>query len=518
MAIGKWILGRGKTIETDQNGYPERIAGIHTDITDEKKLEMSLRESEETYRNIVANCNEGIVLINQDGIVCEWNSALERITGIHKTESIGNHIIEIHDRLLTPERKTLVNQKWLYLSIDELIEQITSSSSRIKTETICSVDGSIIDLHISFFTFTINSHKMVGSIVRDITQQNRMQSTLQQYRMAVEESEELIIAVDLDYRLIFANKSYLRYWNYTSDQIIGKQLYEIVGDEVFYKYIKPHLDLCFHGNLAHTLFLRNYPILGERWMDSDYFPLREPDGKITGAVTMIRDCTEQKRAEREQTILLEQLHEAIADGMVTLDDKGIILKLNESAERLLSIHKEDVIAKELNLVIPPEYKLVADSLLDSICQDEFVREKEVEGVSPNGVCWTYNLNITPLRTGITNLSILIIRDITRLRQLEQEITKKNPCGGIIGKSVVMNKIFDLIRNLADLPTTVLIEGESGTGKELAASALHEIGCRCSQPFIRVNCAALPESLLETELFGHVRGCFYRSHPKQTRAV
>lgn len=79
--------------------------------------------------------------------------------------------------------------------------------------------------------------------------------------------------------------------------------------------------------------------------------------------------------------------------------------------------------------------------------------------------------------------------------------------GIISRSAAMQEIFSQIRKVADLKTTILVLGESGTGKELVARALHQTGCRAQKPFVAVNCGAIPENLLESELFGHVRGAF-----------
>ena len=94
-----------------------------------------------------------------------------------------------------------------------------------------------------------------------------------------------------------------------------------------------------------------------------------------------------------------------------------------------------------------------------------------------------------------------------MADLKGGIKRKSRFGKIIGKSDSMQAIYALIQDLADLPATVLITGESGTGKELVAEALHTIGQRRNKPFIKVNCAALSESVLESELFGHVKGAF-----------
>ncbi len=96
------------------------------------------------------------------------------------------------------------------------------------------------------------------------------------------------------------------------------------------------------------------------------------------------------------------------------------------------------------------------------------------------------------------------REIARLRR---EVHKEYSFHQILGKSKPMQEVFDLIRRVADSPTNVLITGESGTGKELVAKAIHYNSDRRHAPFVPVNCAAIPEALLESELFGHVKGAF-----------
>ncbi len=94
-----------------------------------------------------------------------------------------------------------------------------------------------------------------------------------------------------------------------------------------------------------------------------------------------------------------------------------------------------------------------------------------------------------------------------VQQLRQQVNREFAFQQILGKSKPMREIFDLIRRVADSQTNILISGESGTGKELVAKAVHFNSQRKSKPFVPINCAAIPEQLLESELFGHVRGAF-----------
>jgi DNA-binding NtrC family response regulator len=110
--------------------------------------------------------------------------------------------------------------------------------------------------------------------------------------------------------------------------------------------------------------------------------------------------------------------------------------------------------------------------------------------------------------------LLIIKRLLRMRQLEEEnielrkkIQERFGLEGLVGKSPPMLKIYDLIETVSQTDTTVLIQGESGTGKEMVANAIHLQSSRKNGAFIKVNCAALPETLLETELFGHEKGAF-----------
>ncbi len=105
------------------------------------------------------------------------------------------------------------------------------------------------------------------------------------------------------------------------------------------------------------------------------------------------------------------------------------------------------------------------------------------------------------------LVAIILEDMTELNTLRRRLKTDQSFAGIIGRDAKMQELFETIRDVSEIDVPVLIQGESGTGKELVAAAIHNEGIRANKPFVPVNCGALPEGLLESELFGHVKGSF-----------
>ncbi|MBI3107787.1 MAG: sigma-54-dependent Fis family transcriptional regulator, partial [Candidatus Rokubacteria bacterium] len=114
---------------------------------------------------------------------------------------------------------------------------------------------------------------------------------------------------------------------------------------------------------------------------------------------------------------------------------------------------------------------------------------------------------------LDEIHVIIRRALERKRlrdenlYLRKQLETQHRFDNIVGKSARMAEIFDTIRKIADSPSTVMVSGESGTGKELVARAIHFNSQRRSKPFVSVNCGAIPEALMESELFGHVKGAF-----------
>ncbi len=233
-------------------------------------------------------------------------------------------------------------------------------------------------------------------------------------------------------------------------------------------------------------------------LDSNENPIR--------LVGTIQDITERKRLELERIMLEEELRNTVSDGVITVATDGTISNLNKSALRLFQVNRDEAVGHSLETVLSAQYFSFLDIVRQSLNTQRYIRYFQIQGVK-KGQQWTYLINVTPLKGIKGGGAVIVIRDISRLRALEFEMAERYAFHNMIGKSAAITKVFETIRQLADIDATVLIQGASGTGKELVANALHCFGNRKNSPLVKVNCSALSETLSESELFGHVRGAF-----------
>ncbi len=216
----------------------------------------------------------------------------------------------------------------------------------------------------------------------------------------------------------------------------------------------------------------------------------------------------EREKEQYQTHL-EAIFRSVEDAIITVDNNMHVLQANDALERICGLKPGVILGERIegigNECCRQCWKVLEDSLKTKRSVKEFMIECNHRKRSGQVVV----INISPLKKsdGIQIGAVVIIRDITRLSTLEKELQDRHQFHNIIGRNKRMQEIYTLLEDLKEIDTTVLITGPSGTGKELIAQAIHFNGVRASNPFVVVNCSALTESLLESELFGHVKGAF-----------
>jgi PAS domain S-box-containing protein len=215
--------------------------------------------------------------------------------------------------------------------------------------------------------------------------------------------------------------------------------------------------------------------------------------------------TEQDLTPRE----LEAILDSLVEGLVLLDAARRVRGINRAACDMLGIDRQRALREDCHGLFGEKFCSQAATIRDSVergCSAENVLARLD---MPDGRPKVLHLSAKPLPRddGHPPGSLVVFRDVTELVELREDLARRYRLHNIVGKSKPMQEVFRLIEEVADSDATVLIEGESGTGKELVARAIHYLSPRADGPFVAVNCSALAEGVLESELFGHVRGAF-----------
>lgn len=206
----------------------------------------------------------------------------------------------------------------------------------------------------------------------------------------------------------------------------------------------------------------------------------------------------------------ESVLESISDGVFAVNENWRISFFNRAAEEITGIPKEDALGK-----------LCSEVFKSSLCEGDCALKRTLESDSPtiNRSCFIIDADGEQIPVSVSTAVLRdskgniiggaeTFRDLSEIEALRDALKERsNQVGRFSSHSPVMRNLFELIPAVASSNTTVLIEGETGTGKELLARTIHEMGPRAAAPFVAINCGALPDTLLESELFGYKKGAF-----------
>lgn len=217
----------------------------------------------------------------------------------------------------------------------------------------------------------------------------------------------------------------------------------------------------------------------------------------------------KKSKENRSLTPTETILESISDGVFTVDLDWRVTSFNRAAEEITGVSKTEAIGS-----------LCSDVLRSSMCGSDCALRQTIETGKPVIGKSCYIIKADGSRVPISVSTAVLkdgeggftggaetFRDLSEVEALRQELQGKFRLGNISSRSPVMQRVLEAIPAIAASPSTVLILGETGTGKELVARMLHDLSPRRRGPFVAVNCGALPDSLLESELFGYKAGAF-----------
>ncbi len=355
----------------------------------------------------------------------------------------------------------------------------------------------------------------VSDLVTGFTKE--LNNVLDRFNTIVESVHNGVLAID--------EQGYIRIYNKTAEQllgqpqevVLGKHILEAIPDTALLKVLqsgKPQYNQKMQ--LKNGTVLTNCtPVIKEQ--------------RIVGAVAVLQDISALEAASQELSVVkqlnkeLDAIIDAVYDGLYIADGRGYTTRINKSYERITGIKAEEVIGRHMQ-------ELVNEKIYSESVTLRILREKRR---TPLTIIHTVKGKKQLLVTGNPVLNeqgniisvVTTVRDISELVHLKDELEKSHRLAkryqlgleelkrhhdrpsGLVYQCKAMQQVVSVAQKVAQVDANVLLLGETGVGKELLAKEIHLSGPRADGPFITVNCAAIPETLLESELFGYEKGAF-----------
>jgi len=325
----------------------------------------------------------------------------------------------------------------------------------------------------------------------------------------------LIFHSSHDGMIVIDEYAYITDMNESAAQLLGVDKDEVIGRHIL--SVLPSSGLPRVLETRQTEFHQEVELANGKKIIATRIPIIDDSGKLFGALAVFKDITELVALAEEITdlkeirMMLEAIIHSSEEAISVVDENGNGILINPAYTRLTGLTEEDVIGK-------PATADIAEG--ESMHMQVLKTRRPVRGarmkVGPKNR--DVIVNVAPIIVdGVLKGSVGVIHDVSEIQRLTAELNRarqiirtleaKYSFADIIGESEEMKVAIEQAKLAAKTPATILLRGESGTGKELFAHAIHNASDRKYNKFIRVNCAAIPETLLESELFGYEEGAF-----------
>ncbi|TCJ85873.1 UNVERIFIED_ORG: PAS domain S-box-containing protein [Bacillus cereus] len=335
----------------------------------------------------------------------------------------------------------------------------------------------------------------------------KLEEQTQQGDLILNSTHDGMIVIDREGQVRLFNKSAERIIGYKKEDAVGKYILEVIPTSKLLRIIRTK-----QIEVNYELTLEN-----EKKIITTRIPILKEGGEVQGAFAIFKDITEVVDLAEEVTdlkeiqTLLEAIINSSEEAISVVDEKGRGLVINPAYTKLTGLTEEDIIGK------PATTDIVEG---ESMHMKVLRTRRAVRGIHMKIGQKKRDVivNVAPVIVdGILKGSVGVIRDVSEIQKLTNELNRarqiirtleaKYSFDDIVGNSDETTAAIEQAKLGANTPATVLLRGESGTGKELFAHAIHNGSNRKYNKFVRVNCAAISETLLESELFGYEEGAF-----------
>jgi PAS domain S-box-containing protein len=321
-----------------------------------------------------------------------------------------------------------------------------------------------------------------------------------------------VFTVDIERRITSFNETVQRLTGFSEKEVIGKKCYE-----VFFS------DLC-HGQCMYSDAVKtsgkplafDMEVFDEtgsrRHITKLVSPLLSSSGEVTGCIEIFQDLSAYSELldrirydEHRLKLILDNLDV----GVFTVNRGGYITSFNPMAETITGYHRHEVLRQQHQKLTGCDLPGETCGLAESIETGKSLANLHRQLFTKDGRKLPIRASFMALRNEAGEIigGLETFQDLSLIQQLNRAISNRYTFADMIGKDALMQQIFEILPVVAESEANILIEGPTGTGKDLLAKIIHNASQRKDRPFVKVNCAALPDNLLESEMFGYVKGAF-----------
>lgn len=467
--------------------------------------------------------HDAILVHDPHSRITYWNRGAEETYGWTREEALGN---VTHSFLQTqfPVSLSAVNEELAHTGFweGELLH-ITKEGRRIVvlSRQVLRRDES-------------GKPSAILEINRDITARKQAQEDLQRS----EERFRLLVDSAKDYAIFMLDPGgNIATWNTGAQRMKGYSGDEIIGQHFSRFYSQEDLD---RGKPDHELNMAasegRFEDEGWRvrkdgsrfWANVIISAVRDSRGELVGFSKITRDFSDRKRAEeiiRMSEERFRSLFEFSPDAIIVTGKQGDIVEVNGQVQKFFGYQRDELKGQAIEILVPERFRNIHPHHRRDYAAHSRARQMgiglELYGRRKDGSEFPIDIMLSPVETPAGPSVISVIRDLSEKKQAEEELERRtrekqyleeelntvHNFEEIIGESLGLKRVLKQVETVAATDVTVLILGETGTGKDLIARAIHHLSARREETLVKLNCAAIPTGLLESELFGHERGAF-----------
>jgi PAS domain S-box-containing protein len=321
-----------------------------------------------------------------------------------------------------------------------------------------------------------------------------------------------VFTVNRERQITSFNETVERLTGFREEEVLGKKCHEIFFSDLCHGRCmypqevelegKPHvfeMDISDQEGNLHRITKLVSPLLGS-------------EGQVTGCIEVFQDFSVYNQLldrirydEHRLKLILDNLD----IGIFTVNRGGHITSFNSMAEKITGYQRQEIVGQHHAKLTGCDRPGETCSLKESISTGKSLANLHRRLFTKDGRNLPIRASFMALRNeaGNTIGGLETFQDLSLIQQLNRAISNKYSFADMIGKDGVMQQIFEILPVVAESEANVLVEGPTGTGKDLLAKIIHNASQRREKPFVKVNCAALPDNLLESEMFGYVKGAF-----------